>query len=561
MENQLKHSGPHQYQSACIALENTNWSLAKELLADLLTLNELPELLEKYAWATWWLGQANETFNARERAYTLYRKLNDCQSAARIALWIASDYLDFKGDPIMANGWRKRAIRLLQGQTLMPEHGWLALQNGAMAIELEQEPLTAIKYARKAARIGRKLKHSDLEVIAMAMEGLALASQGNITSGMLLLDEAGIAVSTGEVQELYSVTWTYCYIIYACERIRDLERVEQWCKKMKELSQKINFRFTLGICRAHYAGALIWQGKWLDAETELQASLLDLENSRHPYLIESLARLGELRRRQGKFAEANKLFEQAEFHPIAILGRAELMVERKANYQEADELLEHYLRNIPPTNKLQLFPILELQAKIFAKSGKLTQAENVFTTLESIAKDIHTLPILGAYYFAGGLIAFSRKNYEKARQLFQDSIYSYSKSNMLFEASIVRIELSGTWLKLGRISRAQKDAQKAFDLFTQIGALHGRKVALKLLNALGKGVKREKFYLNSGEELTKREVEVLRLVAEGKTDKQIADLLFRSEHTVHRHMSNILLKLNVSSRSAAVAMLSKNKGL
>jgi LuxR family transcriptional regulator, maltose regulon positive regulatory protein len=562
METLIENFGPDLYQNACAALKNTNWKQAKELFAEFLKDEELPEVLEKYAWAAWWLGEEHETMLSRERAYAIYRKNNDSLSAARTALWIASDYLDFRGDTVIANGWRLRAQRLLQDQGLSPEHGWLALQFGANTIESDQDPEKAIEHARQAVRIGRELGVVDLEVVGMAMEGLAMVSVGNIEPGMRLLDEAGTAASTGEVQELYSITWTFCYLIYACERIRDVERVEQWCEKMKELSLRINFRLTLGICRAHYAGALILQGKWPEAETELQESLTDLENNRSPYIVESIARLGELRRRQGKLMEARKLFEQVAFHPIAILGKAALFIDKSNDFQTAGELTEYYLQTLPCANKILMIPALELQVKIFAETGKYAPAEKVYRRLKAIASAIDTLPINGSLNYTGGLLALCKKNYKKAHKLFQEAVYSFSKCSLIFETSTARLGLAKALSKLGRNSTAREEALIAMASFTGIGALNGIKGAKKILGDLENSTDRKKVYFeNPGTELTKREVEVLRLVADGKTDKQIADVLFRSVHTVHRHISNILIKLNVPSRSAAVASLAENGGL
>ncbi|MDO8965120.1 helix-turn-helix transcriptional regulator [Algoriphagus sp.] len=562
METLIEYSGPDLYQNACAALKSTNWKQAKELFAEFLKDEELPEVLEKYAWAAWWLGEGRETMIARERAYAIYRKKNDFLSAARSALWIASDYLDFRGDTVISNSWRLRAERLLQDQNPSPEHGWLALQYGAHAIELEHEPVKAINHAKYAVSIGRELGVIDLEVVGMAIEGLSMVCLGNIETGMSLLDEAGSAASTGEVQELYSTIWTFSYLIFACDRIRDVERVEQWCEKMKELSQRVNFRFKMGISHAYYAGALISHGKWSEAETKLQESLMDLENSRPPYIAESIARLGELRRRQGKLMEARKLFEQAAFHPIAILGKAELLIDKNKDFLTAGELAQYYLRTLPSANKLLMIPALELQVKIFAETGKYAQAEKVYRSLKTIAEAIDTLPINGSLNYTGGLLALCKKNYKKAHKLFQESVYSFSKCSLIFETATARLGLAQALSKLGRNSTAQEEALIALDFFTGIGALIGKKAVKKILTDLEKNLGRKKAcFGNLGTELTKREVEVLRLVANGKTDKQIADVLFRSVHTVHRHISNILIKLNVPSRSAAVAALAGNEGL
>lgn len=556
------------YKQGCTALEKANWPLAKKLFAECLKKEESPEALEKYAWAVWWLGDEQETFFSRERAYNLYRKRNDYQGAARVAMWIASDYSDFRGETVIANGWRQRAHRLLKGKKTVLEHGWLALHFGAVAIELEQEPVAAIKHARQGVKIGRKLGVTDLEVIGLAMEGLALASQGNIEAGMRLLDEAGTAAAAGELQELYSTTWTFCYLIYACERVRDFERVSQWCEKMKELSERIHFRFTLGICRAHYAGVLTWLGKWMDAEAELKGSLTDLEISRPPYVMESIARLGELRRRQGNFKEANKLFSQAEFHPIAILGRAEMAIDQDGDYEEARDLVESYLRNMPAANKLQLIPALELQVRILAETGEHQQAEKVYRQLESIVVAVNTLPIRGSFCYTGGLFALSKKNVEEARRLFQDAVFCFSKCSIAFETAMARLGLAralatpiGIGIGAGRIQAAREEAQTALNMFSEIGANYEIENAQRLLAEWGAAAKKKVYLDDGGVALTKREAEVLRLVADGKSDKQIAASLYLSEHTVHRHISNILLKMNVSSRAAAVAKLAKSGAL
>jgi LuxR family maltose regulon positive regulatory protein len=559
-----KRAPDPKYVQGCAALEKADWELAKKLFAECLRKGRTPEVLEKYAWTTWWLGDEQQLFNSREEAYNLYRSKDDFRGAARVAMWIASDHSDFRGENVIANGRRQRAQSLLKGKKICREHGWLELHFGAVAIELRQEPLTAISHAKQAVKIGKKFSDTDLQVIGLAMEGLAVASQGNIETGMRLLDEASTAAAAGELQELFSTTWTFCYLIYACERVRDLERVSQWCNKMRELSERIQFRFTMGICRAHYAGVLTWLGKWKDAEAELEGSVVALETSRPAYVMESIARLGELRRRQGKFEEALKLFLQAEFHPIAIIGRAEIAIDRDGDYEEARELVETYLRNLPETNKLQLIPALELNVRILAETGQHQQAEKIYRQLEAIVSEINTLPIRGSFCYTGGILALSREDIQEARKLFQDAIYCLGKSAISYETAMARLGYARALAaplgaEQARQQAAKHEAGTALQTFAGIGADHGRKLAEQLLGNWDVASKKRIHLDGDGASLTRREAEILRLVANGKSDKQIASSLYLSEHTVHRHVSNILLKMNVSSRSAAVARFARSE--
>src|SRR2546430_7538275 len=128
---------------------------------------------------------------------------------------------------------------------------------------------------------------------------------------MRCLDEASAAATAGEVKELHTVGVVCCWQIFACERVRDYERAAQWCARVQEFSKRWQLRPLSAICRTQYAGVLIWRGSWADAEAELGAASRDFELSRPPLAVQALARLGELRRRQGRVEEAAKLFEQA----------------------------------------------------------------------------------------------------------------------------------------------------------------------------------------------------------------------------------------------------------
>ncbi len=542
-------------QSCHEALRRGRWLDARACFEQALKQHESAEAWEGLSWALWWLGDADTMFAARERAYSLYRDANDLCGAARMAIWLASDHLDIRGEVVIASGWRQRAHRLLEGIDPTPEHGWLAIHCGAIAIEIEHHPTTALAHAREATRIGRAIGNRDLELLGLAMEGLALVSQGYIDEGMKCLDEAGAAASAGEVEEKFSVAWMFCYLIYACERARDFDRAGQWCQRLKEFSERVGFRFTLGVCRAHYAGVLISRGKWSEAESELSSATADLEASRPAQVAESLVRLAELRRRQGNLEEADRLFRRMEFHPITLLGRAELALDRNEP-QLATELTEQYLRHIPADNRLQRVPALEILVRASVQLGKHDQAAEHLTTLEAIVLTVPTDPMRGSLAFAEAMYLHATGDDERARQRLEDAMMHYERCKAPFESARARRELAEVFLALGRNESAQEAATRALEVFDEIGALYEAGRTSALLNTI-QPPKQKKIHIRGAvDSLTQREVEILRLVADGLSDKQIAARLHLSEHTVHRHISNILTKLNVHSRAAAVARAS-----
>ena len=168
----------------------------------------------------------------------------------------------------------------------------------------------------------------DLEVGALALEGLAHVTQGEPAAGQLCLDEAMTAIVSGELTDLAIIGTASCHVIAACERTHDCERAAQWCERLKEFSARWRIRPLFAVCRALYAGICLSRGAWPEAEAELTSAASELAASHPAAVPEALARLGELRRRQGRFDEAAALFTDAAQHPLAVLGRAALALDQ-----------------------------------------------------------------------------------------------------------------------------------------------------------------------------------------------------------------------------------------
>ena len=289
------------------ALSRGDWEGARTAFHESLAEHETPEALEGMGAAGQMLNDDALTFDSRERAYRLYLDCGDKGSAGRVAAWLAADCLLFRGEPAVASGWLQRSHSLIDELEPGVDHGWLAIHEGHIVVSLDEDTAKARELARRAIELGRSFGAPELEMLGLGLEGRALVSDGELEEGMRRLDEATTVALQGEARLLYCVAWACCYLISACERVRDYERAAQWCARVGDFCGQHDI-FLLNTCRAHYASVLTWQGRWEEAETQLSAAVEGLQASRPPMVGDALARLGELRRRQGRVADAEELF-------------------------------------------------------------------------------------------------------------------------------------------------------------------------------------------------------------------------------------------------------------
>lgn len=530
------------------ALRSGAWSDARSAFASAVDRAGTAEAHEGLAWAAFWLHDIATLFSARERAYQLYLDAADPLSAARVATWIAADHVDFRGQHAIANGWMRRARRLLEGLEPAPEHGWLAAHQGFDALLGENDVVAGRQLGASAAELGRAFGSPELEAVGMAIEGLALVTQGNVQEGMALLDEAAAAALGGGFEQLWAIPWTCCSLIYACERVHDLERAEQWCRKVEEFSERTSIDFAWGVCRAHHAGVLVWQGAWEEAERELRDAALALERSRPPWGVETTVRLAELRRRQGRLREAASLFKLAEGHPLALAGMGELCLDR-TDWSAACDYAERILRKAPPGSRTERLPGLQLLVRALARSGGSERIADALAELESLAALVPTSLVRATASFCSGVVASSQGDLEAAKRRFEDAVDLYARAGVPYEGAKARVELATILAALGRPEAAADQAQGARDVLLRLGATHEAGRAARFLAGPGREGHRGQRIAS----LTPRERQVLSLVAQGMSDAEIARSLSVSRHTVHRHVANVLTKLDSSSRAAAVA--------
>ena len=373
------------------------------------------------------------------------------------------------------------------------------------------------------------------------------------------LDEVNTAVVAGELTDLVSIGMSCCYMLAACERVRDYDRAVQWCTRLKAFSAKWGLRPLFAVCRTQYASICLWRGGWDEAEQELNAASQELAASRPAMTGEALVRLAELRRRQGRLVDAAALLDQAGSQGLALLGRAELAFDR-GDYRAAEELASRYLRHVPTQNRTDRASGLDLLVRALSGLAEWDRAKTALTELSSIATLVATIPLRGAASFAEGYVALGEGRFDAARQHLEDAVDLFVQSGAPFEVARARIELTRALAALDRVDAAAEEIRRAIDLLSELQAEHEMARARRILESLpsaqpGEGRPAPAADRTGG--LTKRELEVLRLVAAGLSNQTIAEQLFVSDHTVHRHLANILSKLSVSTRAAAVAQAAR----
>jgi DNA-binding NarL/FixJ family response regulator len=540
-------SSPDLIAAGNQALERGAWDEARTHFQQSIVAGESPVAYERLGLCAWWLDDAPLTFASREHAFRLYRDAGDVVGAARVALWLNWDYLAFRGDTAVASGWLERARRLLAGHERSAEFGWLLLRDGEGALFRGHDPATARDRAVSAAALGRDTGDSSLEFTGLALEGLARVSAGDVAAGMRCLDEATTAATAGEVKELHSVGVVCCWQIFACERVRDYDRAAQWCARVREFSKRWGLRPLSAVCRTQYAGVLIWRGDWAAAEQELTAAKQEFEQARPPMATQAIARLGELRLRQGRYAEAERLFAAAGTSPHARMGQAALALERGAAADAAAEL-GRILSQIPDAEPTTRAAGLELVVRAHLAARDVSAAIRARDELRRIAQTVGTAPLAACAAAAEGALLMHQGDAAGAVTCFEAAIAGYEQSGAPFETARTRLDLAAALVTVGQAAGAKREAQHALEALQALGADGEARRAKDQIAKLSQTPRAA-----GKSPLTGRQLEILRLVAQGLSNPELAARLELSDHTVKRHVANLLTKLRLPTRAAAAA--------
>ncbi len=525
--------------SATSALRAGSWQLARTAFQAIAEQSADPLAYEGLAQAAWWLDEGETCVAARERAYRRHRESGDPWGAARAATSLAWDSLLFGYGESVALGWWGRAESLLAGLDESPEHGWHAVREAELALEVGLDPDRAFAAAQRASAIARRLGLGDLEVVGLALQGLAMTSRGDIEAGMARLNASVAGATSGDVADPMWMGKVCCWLIAACSQNRDLTRAADWCRRVEAICLERDLAPLFNVCRIQYATVQVAQGSWGEAEQTLTAVADRLASSHRTARHSAVVQLGELRRRQGRWDEAEALFAQAEFHPTAIAGRARIHLSR-GEHAAAWTTIRGLLDSLPTTSRLIRADVLPLAVLAAHAAGQETDAHQLAAELRDTAQLTGTDSLMATSSATDAAL----EPPEAAVALLTEAVRGFSAAGLRFDEAHTRLCLAETLLATGDGAAARRHLTLATDVLTELDAGDDLAQARRLAEAAG---------LSTPGPLSTRERDVLRLVAQGMSNHEIAASLVLSPHTVHRHVANILTKLDQNSRTGAAS--------
>ncbi len=501
---------------------------------------EAPDL-DLLATAASLIGRMDEYLALLERAHLAHVERGDNLAAARNAGWLGMT-LAIRGELGPASGWFGRAQRLVdrEGRECV-EQGWLLIP-----VVFQREAAGdfdgAHEAARQAVEIAERFADSDLAAIALHAQGVERIKQGSIDEGLQLMDEAMVGVTAESVSPIVAGI-VYCGVIAGCEEAFEVRRAQEWTNALTrwcdEQPQMVSFT---GRCLAHRAGLMQLHGEWMDALAEAKLARERCEEAMNRAATgQALYQQGELHRLQGHFEAAEAAYREAsefgrEPQPgLALLRLAQGDVEAAAAMarRSAGEAAEPFVRAT----------VLPVHAEVMLAAGDVEEARRAANELAEIAAlgkrallEAISARVQGEVELAEGEPKAALPALRRAARLWQelDAPYEVARARVLVGLACRALgDEESAALELGAAREVFQGLAAAPDL-ARIDRLQGRSPA-------------------DTHGLSAREVEVLRLVAAGKTNRQIASELIVSEHTVARHLQNIFAKLGVASRTAATA--------
>lgn len=525
--------------SAQSALDAGSWRLAWTAFRAVAEETEDPLAYEGLAQAAWWLDDGDTCVGARETAYRRHRELGDSLGAARAATALAWDSLLFGHGESVALGWWGRAGSLLEELDESAEHGWHAVREAELAMEVSHDPDRALVAGERASAVARRLGLGDLEVVGLALQGLAMTGAGDVRGGMARLDASVAAATSGDVPDPMWMGKVCCWLIVACNQNKDVTRAADWCRRVEAICTERDLAPLFNVCRIQYASVQVARGSWREAEQELTGVLHRLSASRRATRLEAVVQLGELRRRQGRLDEAEALFAQAEFHPSAIAGRARMQMS-SGDPTAAWTTIRGLLERLPTDSRLARADVLLPAVLVAQAAGHEDAARLLASELRQTAELTGTHSLMATASAADAALAPP----DAAVPLLTEAVRRFSAADLSFDEAHTRLSLAEALLATGDGSAARRHLALATEVLSELSAGDDLARARRLADAAG---------VPAGGPLSAREREVLRLVSQGMSNHEIASSLVLSEHTVHRHVANILTKLDQTSRTGAAS--------
>jgi ATP/maltotriose-dependent transcriptional regulator MalT len=499
-----------------------------------------PEELEALADAAWLACRLKESYQARQTAYAGFLEQHADRPAARTAWRLFWEQL-YNGSEAVALGWLRRSRRHLATIPDGPEQGYVALAESELALNrgsIEE----AEARATDAVGIGERHQAPAIVAFGLTLHGRALLAQGRLEEGCASMDEA-MTFALNERLDTFFTGAVYCTVIAECRAVADMRRASEWTDAAQAWCAALPGTTPYhGICRVHRGWVLGLRGDLEEAESELRAAGEELAAFKPRSAADAFATLGEIRRRRGDLTGAEESLLRA--HQLGGDPQPGLALVRLAQGQTtvAAAALRAALAGAsadPPTRAR----LLAAQVEAALAAGDRTLAHDAARELSSVADALDRPSTRALAEQARGAVSLASDDADGAIDDLRAARTKWDALGLPYEEAQARLLIGAATRALGDEEGARLEIQAARTAFERVGA---HRDALHSSVLLVSGSDRP-----AG--LTRREIEVLRLVAGGKSNRQIAQTLVISEYTVARHVQNILAKLGVSSRAAAAA--------
>jgi len=512
----------HRYDAAYDALRSAQGVAALDV-----------EDLHRLAEAAWWLGLMSECLQLTESAHRDFLASGHLDRAAAQALDLGG-MLAMRGEPALASGWLGRARRLLADQPVGPIHGLLWYVDLSMALE-DARLDDAEQLATELRRVGDQYGDESLVALGYLGSGLATLRRGRVRDAFVLLEEAVLRVVGGGV----SPDWAghiYCTMVSACLRVAEVNRARQWSEAahrwLENFSEAVMFT---GVCRAHDVELLVLEGAWVVAGQQADVVVNELRELNVEAVAEAEYQHGECHRLRGDHELAEGCFERAaSLGRDPQPGRALLLLARGDGDGAWSEVTDAVVRG--SADPFRCARLLRAQVEIGVASGRAAAAAAAARRLGTLADDFGTPGFQAWADHAAGLVALAAGRPAEAIEPLGRAAEAYRRMRAWYDAASTDARRAEAYGLLGDPDAEREHRDAAESAFRRLG-IQARPQPDEVRPA----------------GLTAREVEVLRQVAAGLSNRDAARTLSISEATVRRHLANIYLKLGVGSRTAAAA--------